>query len=177
MGRENKRKMIFNATPLIYLGKTSVLKKIIDVFNEIYITEAVYDEVVRKGKQIGAEEAHIIEEYIKRGIIKVIKDSPATINFSETYQLGKGESSTILVAIEKNYIAIIDDERARKIGEKFNIEIHGTLFLLKLLFLLKKLSGAEVEDVIRDMVNKGFRLSTAVILMFLNDIKLEEKMQ
>ena len=82
-----------------------------------------------------------------------------------------------MVAIEKNYIAIIDDERARKIGEKFNIEIHGTLFLLKLLFLLKKLSRAEVEDVIRDMVNKGFRLSTAVILMFLNDIKLEEKMQ
>ena len=177
MGRENKRKIIFNATPLIYLGKTSVLKKIIDVFNEVYITEAVYDEVVRKGKQIGAEEEHIIEDYIKRGIIKVIKDPSTTISFSETYQLGKGESSTILATVEKNYVAIIDDERARKIGEKFNIEIRGTLFLLKLLFLFKKLSRAEVEDVIRDMVNKGFRLSTAVILMFLNDIKLEEKMQ
>ena len=177
MGKENKKEVILNATPVIYLGKTNILKKVVEAFNEIYITEAVYDEVVEKGKEIGAEEVHIVEKYIKDGVIKVIGNPSATDDFSETYQLGKGESSTILAAMNKKCIAIIDDERARKIGEKFNIEIHGTLFLLKLLFLLKKLSRAEVEDVIRDMVNKGFRLSTAVILMFLNDIKLEEKMQ
>jgi len=173
MGKENKKEVILNATPVIYLGKTNILKKVVEAFNEIYITEAVYDEVVEKGKEIGAEEVHIVEKYIKDGVIKVIGNPSATDDFSETYQLGKGESSTILAAMNKKCIAIIDDERARKIGEKCNVEVHGTLFLLKLLFLLKKLNRTEIESVVKEMTNKGFRLDTHIILIFVEDIKIE----
>jgi len=173
MGKENRKKIILNATPVIYLGKTNVLKKVLEVFNEIYITEAVYDEVVQRGKEIGAEEVYIVEKYIKDGAIKVIGNPSATDGFSETYQLGKGESSTILAAMDKKCIAIVDDERARKIGEKCNVEIHGTLFLLKLLLLLKKLNRTEIESVVKEMTNKGFRLDAHIILIFVEDIKIE----
>jgi len=173
MGKGNKKKVILNATPLIYLSKTNILKKIVEVFNEIYITEAVYDEVVERGKEIGAEEVYIVVKYIKNGAIKVVENPSATDDFSETYQLGKGESSTILASIDKKCIAIIDDERARKIGEKCDAEVHGTLFLLKLLFLLKKLNRTEVENAIKEMINKGFRLDAHILLIFIEDIKIE----
>jgi len=173
MGKENRKKVILNATPVIYLGKTNVLKKVVEVFNEIYITEAVHYEVVERGREIGAEEVYIVEKYIKDGVIKVIGNPSATVDFSETYQLGKGESSTILAAMDKKCIAIVDDERARKIGEKYSVEVHGTLFLLKLLLLLKKLDRTEIENVIKEMTNKGFRLDAHIILIFLEDIKVE----
>ena len=173
MGKENRKKVILNATPVIYLGKTNVLKKVVEVFNEIYITEAVYDEVVERGKELGAEEVYIVEKYIKDRAIKVIGNPSATDDFSETYQLGKGESSTILAAMDKKCIAIVDDERARKIGEKCNVEIHGMLFLLKLLLLLKKLNRTEIENVVKEMTNKGFRLDAYIILIFVEDIKIE----
>ncbi len=174
MGKKTKKEIILNATPLIYLGKTSLLEKIIETFDEIYTTESVYHEVVVKGKEVGAEEAYTIEKYIKKGKIKIIQNPPVTDIFSETYQLGKGESSTILAAKNKNYVAIIDDERARRIGFKHNIEVHGTLFLLKLLFLLKKINKTEIRNTIQKIIQEGFRLDTSIILTFLKDIEIEE---
>lgn len=57
------------------------------------------------------------------------------------------------------------------------MEVHGTLFLLKLLFLLRKISRAEIENTIQEIIQKGFRLDATITLTFLKGIENEEKQQ
>jgi len=79
---------------------------------------------------------YIIEKYIKRDKIKIIRNPPA-IDIFGNLSIREGREFHYTNCKKQNYVAIIDDERARKIGFEHNIEVHRTLFLLKLLFLLK----------------------------------------
>lgn len=88
--------------------------------------------------------------------------------------MGLGESSTLLLTLNEKIVAIIDDERARKVGKLLIATIHGTLFVLKLMLLLNIINSEEIKTSIRIMVNKGFRISPEVLLEFIGDIEQEE---
>ena len=93
---------------------------------------------------------------------------------AETFQLGRGEAS-VSPSNEKKAIAIIDDEKARKVGKMLGIRIHGTLFLLKLLLLLGITSVDDLKKYLYQMVKEGFRLSAEVIINFIADLEEEGK--
>jgi len=85
---------------------------------------------------------------------------------AETFQLGRGEAS-VSPSNEKKAIAIIDDEKARKVGKMLGIRIHGTLFLLKLLLLLGITSVDDLKKYLYQMVKEGFRFqrrSSSILL-------------
>jgi len=46
-------RVVSNATPLIYLAKAARLDLLLSLFEEIFILEAVREEVVLKGKELG----------------------------------------------------------------------------------------------------------------------------
>jgi hypothetical protein len=48
--------VVSNATPLIYLAKADRLGLVLSLFEEILIPEAVYDEVVLKGKRLSFDD-------------------------------------------------------------------------------------------------------------------------
>ncbi len=55
------------------------------------------------------------------------------------------------------------------------IRIHGTLFLLKLLLLLRITSIDDLKKYLYQMVKEGFRLSAEVIINFIADLEEEGK--
>ncbi|GAI06844.1 unnamed protein product, partial [marine sediment metagenome] len=55
-----QRAVVSDSTPLIYLGKIGRLDIIRDVFQKIYIPEAVFDEAVTQGKALNMSDASII---------------------------------------------------------------------------------------------------------------------
>ena len=65
--------VISNATPLVYLAKADRLDLLLSLFEEILIPEAVYEEVVSKGKQLGRADALIVEKAIRAGRISGVK--------------------------------------------------------------------------------------------------------
>jgi predicted nucleic acid-binding protein len=121
-------KVISNATPLIYLAKADRLNLVYSLFEEILIPEAVYEEVVSKGKRSGETDAFLVEKAIEEGRISVrhVQGShPVAI------PLHPGEMEVISLALELGIdLLIMDDARARAAAEMAGLRPRGTLWLL-----------------------------------------------
>ncbi|MDC8000643.1 DUF3368 domain-containing protein [Aequorivita todarodis] len=77
-------------------------------------------------------------------------------------KLGKGEASSIVLALEQQpSIVIIDEIKARKIAQTYNLEIIGTLGILILAF--KNGSLNNLENTLLQLKSNGFRVSDALL--------------
>ncbi|MBS7280266.1 MAG: hypothetical protein KIH09_10590 [Candidatus Freyarchaeota archaeon] len=57
--------LVFNATPLIYLSKVSLIENIKELPENRCLPKSVYDEVVTKGKELGSADAFKVDKLIK----------------------------------------------------------------------------------------------------------------
>jgi predicted nucleic acid-binding protein len=137
--------IIADTSCLISLSNTKSLYVLEKVFSEIYITQEIKAEFNEK-----------LPKWIK--VISVNKEK--LIKFSKMLDIG--EASAIALAIENpNSTLILDDRKGRKIAQKYNIEIIGTIGLL-----LKAEKSGAIKDafpIIMQMINNGFRISSAVL--------------
>ncbi|MFH1972665.1 MAG: hypothetical protein ABIJ18_04270 [archaeon] len=108
-----------------------------------------------------------VKPKINEGLITLQKliNEEDIIKFRNRHpQLGKGEISVILTAImlnkqKKRYYAVIDDKNARKIAQKYNIQLTGTYGLLKTLNDKKVISKKEFTDCKKAMQDSKFRIN------------------
>ncbi len=79
----------------------------------------------------------------------------------------EGEAEAIALALEKGNILIIDDFKGRKTARKVNLNIIGTLGILKIM----KLKGLikEIKPIIEKLKKEGFHLSNDLISELLRD--------
>ena len=119
------------------------------------------EEVVDKGKSLGAPDAIIAEELIQRSIIKVRE--PTNVDFitllSAIPDLHKAEIQVIALAKELEGIAIVDESVAREVSRLYNVEAHGTTYLLLRLLYRKRLSKKQFNEAIDGMISAGWRLT------------------
>jgi len=116
-------KVIANTTPLISLASIGKLELLKDIFGEIIIAEAVYNEI--KAKQ-GYGYSEIDTNYIKVQSIKGIVYRDFLLN-----QLDLGETETIILAkeIDADFV-IIDENIAYKIAKSSELNVVRTLSIL-----------------------------------------------
>lgn len=164
------RPLIFDATPLIYLGKVNLIEKIKHFPEDKYTTKSVYKEVVEEGKKSGRPEVFLIEAHVKSGIIKI--KTPTNKQYishlRENPKIHEGDAEVLALASELNGIALLDDEEARGIAEIEGIEHHGTIYLLLRMRKMKLLTKKEALAGLNEMIYMGWRCSTelyAEILM------------
>jgi predicted nucleic acid-binding protein len=164
------RPLIFDATPLIYLGKVNLIEKVKHFPEDKYTTKSVYREVVEEGKKSGRPEVFMIEGLIKSGIIKV--KIPANKQYikhlRENPKIHEGDTDVLALASELNGIALMDDEEARGMAEIEGIEHHGTIYLLLRMMKMKLVTKEEALAGLNEMIRLGWRCSTelyAEILM------------
>jgi predicted nucleic acid-binding protein len=164
--------LILNATPLIYLCRIG-RSDFFSIFKETkYTTPKVREEVIVKGKKLGAPDALVIEDLIEDNIIKIRK--PKNEDFIETLSqipgLHGAEIQVIALAKELGGIAILDDNVARKTAKIFNVEVHGTLYLLLRIYYRGIISKEEIKKIIDEMISLGWRLSLNEYLKVLKEI-------
>ncbi len=166
--------LVFDATPLIYLGKINLIEKIEHFPENKYTTQSVCIEVVDVGKNSGKPEAFVIEKLIKNKIIKV--KTPANRQYISTLRenpkIHKADADVLALAAELNGIALLDDDEARGMAEIEGIEHHGTIYLLLRMMKMKLLTKEEVFAGLNEMIHTGWRCSTelyAEIMMALNE--------
>ncbi|HFU74649.1 MAG TPA: DUF3368 domain-containing protein [Arcobacter sp.] len=158
--------VISDTTALIILAKSDALSLLSNLFQKIFIPQAVYDELMFK------------DDIVKYRIQKFDEVTVKPIsNFEilervEKLKIDKGEIEAISLAIELDLMLIIDERKGRKIAINQGLKIVGVLGILienhkqgflvfdevKLYFLLFKEQGlrisVELEKVFFERLNE-----------------------
>ncbi len=119
-------KVIVNSTPIISLSIIDHLSLLLKLYDQVYIPQAVYDEVCKEGKsQIGSKALQ------KADFIQVvsIENKEARDFFSTSLHKGEIEVMVLAKELEADLI-IIDDYQARKHAKYLDFKITGTLGVL-----------------------------------------------
>ncbi|WP_043997356.1 MULTISPECIES: nucleotide-binding protein [Microcystis] len=152
-------KIIVNSIPIIALSLINQLDILNQLFNEVIIPWAVYQEIVIAGdNKPGAKElknANWIQ------VQEVASSSPL-----EPLLLGldRGELEVILLAISiKPDWVIIDEKLARRVAKAMELPVKGTLGILLVGFDMGYLSKQEILDLSQQLVDYGIRISSPMI--------------
>lgn len=149
-------RVVADSSCLIGLAKVKRFEILRHTFSEIFIPEAVYYEVVVKGKgELGSEDT---EAAIKEGWIlkREVNDKIAVKALSSI--LGKGESEAIILSkeLDADY-AVIDEKIAREQAELMEVNVIGILGILDL--AIEQGISIDKRELINQLREEGFRIS------------------
>jgi predicted nucleic acid-binding protein len=149
-------KIVCDSTALIGLAKIGNLELFEKIFGEIFVPNAVFVEVVDRGKgRPGTKEVQDARWIRKR----TVKDN-RTVEMLVA-EMGRGEAEVLVLGKELNADwLILDDERARNSAQSAEFHIIGLGGIL----LLAKQSGfiPAVKPLLDQLESKNFRLGIRV---------------
>lgn len=155
------RRVIVNSTPIITLCNIGKLHLLKDLYGQITIPQAVYEEITAKQdsacQQIQAETEWIVVEHIHNFDAKRMYQA----------KLHAGEVEVMILAQEepKADLLIIDDAAAKKTAKYLGLTVTGTLGVL----LKAKQQGYldNVKECLRKMQAAGFYISPKIVKLVL----------
>jgi len=134
--------IISNTSCLIVLDNIGMLDILKELYGKIIITQQVKDEF---GKNV--PEWIEVEDVNDKKYLELVK------NFVDL-----GEASTIALAVERNKnIVILDDMKARKLAQKLNLKITGTVGII--IKARNKNIITSIAKVLNKLKKDGFRIS------------------
>ena len=141
---------------LIGLAQIGIFGLLREVFAEIFIPGAVYEEVVVKGRgEAGSAET---ESAVKDGWVsmKAVNDEIA-VN-ALTTNLGKGESEVIILCKELGFdYALIDERTAREKAALMSVKTMGVLGVMDL--AIEMGFAIDKKRLVKQLREVGFRIS------------------
>ncbi len=155
--------VVCNSTVLIALSRIGKLHILKEVFNEVIVPDAVYDEVVSGGK--GKPGAQDVEKaaWIKK---KSIKDALAAKVLKT--DMGEGEAEAIILAQELNAAYAVIDEQARKHAELLGLNVIGTLGVLA--FAYRRGILPDFKETLGALIESGFYIKQELHKKILKDM-------
>ena len=155
-------KAVSNATPLIYLAKSDKLNVLKAIVRQVYIPDAVFQEVVIESKRLGEKDAYRVEKCIQQGWLNVQKvENMLTFDIP----LHCGELEVISLAVQKGITnVLIDDAKARSIADLSGLQPLGTLWVI--LEVVKKhiLDFDDFLSTLESIIDAGFYLKDEVYI-------------
>ncbi len=152
--------IVSDAGPLIVLLQINKLAILREIFGTVKVPVAVYDEITVKEKE-------------KALFSKAEWLEPEKVKKDNDYKLleelvDKGEAEAIILAKQLKLPLLADDAKARKYATLLNVEVMGTLGLLK----LAKSRGviSSVKAVIKEMLAEGYYVDGRLIAKLLADV-------
>lgn len=124
-------RVAIDSSCLIGLVHIELFERLKDIFAELYVPAAVYDEVTVKGKgRIGADEVALA---VKCGWLKLIKVQDVIAVNALTTHLSQGEAEVIISVkeLELDY-ALIDEKMGRNIAALMDVKTIGVLGVLNI---------------------------------------------
>ena len=170
------RVVVSNSTPLIYLAKIGRLSVVKDIFEKVFIPEAVFNEAVTRGKALNMSDASIIEKAVGTWIIKeqVRPEVNAEFRFLDTNtRLGSGEKDALKLCKQLNgEYFIVDDKEARRVSRILNIKPIGTCGIIVQASRQGSITKREALQILDDLVKVGFRIDLTVYHRILDELGL-----
>ncbi len=155
------KSLVFNATPLIYMTKVGLCTILEELKNEKLTSPHVKREVVDEGKRKGVPDAIILEKMFKNKVFKVVetKNKEFLASVLETKGLHITDAEVLAIAKERDGIAVIDDEVARKTARIYGISYVGTPYILMRAVFQGLVTKERAKQAINEMVFAGWRCS------------------
>jgi hypothetical protein len=152
--------IVSDASPLIQFSKVNKLPLLKKLFKTIIVPEAVFKEITAK-----EHEKTIFE---KTGWIKTKNIENTDLTRLLEQLVDRGEAEAIILAKELDAPLIVDDAKARKYAGLLDVEVIGSLGVLK----LAKNRGliTSVKEVIADMLSEGYYIEKKLIAKILQDV-------
>ena len=156
---------VVNTSPIVYLSSINQLGLLKKLFKEVYIPNAVKQELLSGSKDSFGVKEIKTEKWIKPRKIKnkLAKEYLLT-------DIDNGEAEVIILAEElKTDTLIMDDKLGRKIAKLRDIKVTGTLRIL----IAAKEKGllVEVKPLIKRLKENGFWISDDVYEAILKEAK------
>ena len=166
-------KIVCNSSPIIGLCIIKKLNLLWELFDEIYITEEVYREIVQNNE---------LKHYGEQELINAVRDSKIIVykvKNSELVEamiarLHRGELEVIQAARELNISrVIIDDRPARNRTKDMLLKPIGIIGILQLAKQLGKIN--EIKAYLDILIEENYRISEKIYLEALKIASEEEK--
>jgi len=116
-----------------------VLKKL---YEDLIITEAIYQEVIINGKNKGKQEAIIGDKLIKEKKISIHKLDEKLMDL----KLGIGETEVIHNSINNKCLCMMEDRKAKKIAESYNLDVRNIPISILEAYQNNLIDNTEFED-------------------------------
>jgi predicted nucleic acid-binding protein len=155
--------MVADTGPLIAFARIRHLNLLQQVIRELIMPEAVYDELVGKGRQWpGAAEVERAE-WIQR---RTITNQASISNLPST--LHAGERHAILLAQELGLGLLIGERRGRTVVAERGVEIFGSLWILA----EAKRQGiiAQTKPLVTTMLAAEYWIDEEILLPFFREL-------
>jgi len=151
-------KVVLNSSVIIALSTLGYFNKLKQIFKEILIAKAVYEEICIKGRGLIGERELL--EAVKNNII-IVKDVKNRLLVNALLDpLAMGEAETITLASEERADHIvIDDKLARRRTKSMKLNVIGTLRILRLMYDAKLIDKHELIKALEKLKETGFRIS------------------
>ena len=161
-------RVVADSSCLIALAQIELFGLLKELFSEIYIPRAVYEEVVVKGRGeagSGETESALGDRWIS---MKDVNDKTA-INALRTI-LGKGESEVIILCKElRADYALIDEKTARHTAELMSVDTMGVFGIMDL--AIEMGFAIDKRYLIKQLRDVGFRISDKLYKTMFGDSK------
>ena len=143
--------IISDSTTLIILFDLQRLELLSNLFSEVIIPKAVYDEISVK------------QEITLPEFMKVKEVQPCDKLDTLMMLLDTGESEAIALALELKMPLIIDEKKGRKIALQEGIDILGLLGVVYLNIKKSYLTSEEAKAFLEDARSHGYRISQDLV--------------
>lgn len=160
--------IVADTTPLISLMKIGHLDLLEQLFGEVQIPEAVFDELVYNTNF--PEESKLIQE--SNYIIRVsVKDTSAVDLLRRSSGLDTGESEAIILSDSIGAsLLLMDEVKGRQVAKQMGIPLMGTIGLLLVGYNEKLLTKQQILECIEIMKTSGRHISESLYQQLLAKI-------
>lgn len=155
--------VVADSTVLIFLAKLDRLDWLLATYDPVLVPTAVYEEVVERGKDVGAPDAVLVEDAIDDGWIEV-HDSEIREDVAR-YDLEAGETAVLSLALARDHDEVlVDEESVREVARLHGLRPHGTLSFLFVGIRDGAITFDEFLELLETLLDAGFYLDEAVYL-------------
>jgi len=135
------------------LGKLNRLELLAELYGQVQIPRAVYDEAVTQGLALGAPDARTTRLFWQAKNWPIIKVSTAMLSaYKPPVILDPGETEVLVQARAlRDVLVLLDDETARAEARCLKLCVRGTLGVLAQAYHAGILSFPEVELLLQEI--------------------------
>lgn len=151
--------VVSDTSPINYLVLIGEIDLLPQLFEQIVIPQAVLDELQKTGTP------ELVRKWIESRPNWLKVQNATTID--QTIALGAGEREAISLAKEINAdLVLIDDRKARKLALERNLNVAGTINILK---SAARRNLIKVDDALQKLQKTNFRIAPQLLAKILKD--------
>ena len=168
-----------DAGPLIHLAQINKLHLVQRIFGQVTITAGVKREAVDEGVRLGYADAEVIGEALRCGWL-IVESVPSrlvktALKLAEGENISVADAETLLLAKARKAELLVDEKIVADLAKMYGLRVWGTWTLLLESLSRGLIEAADVENAVRELGKKKFRLSVKQVKEILDAAEFIEK--